>query len=458
MKKSKFEEVVLSDIEKNKVTKIFDNFVKEDEVLTSSYITQSIQKIKKYDVDKTLFCYSRVSSDIQLSGTSLEQQKIMGKELSEKLGFSYVGYDEGSKSSNHEEISKRPKLFELYNLISKKKIKHLFVSDISRLSRTNTVSMMFNILMYKNKVKLYTMKGEYDFLNSEDKLMFGILSLFSQYDNDIRKTRSIMGKLHRLKQNRFIGGTISFGYDVDENKKIIVNKDESKYVKKIFQMYDNFNSTKEIQQYLSVNGVKTKKGLSIFSTESIMNILKNEIYIGRREHSVGGVTVHTSNKSIVNTDVYLRCKKRVQHILSRRNQNNKTTNFYLLRHLLYCKKCKNIMCGRTILRNGKVSENFYYCSQSQYRWKQTTKSMLETKCDLKKSVNIKQTDSLVWDVLCDVFENSVVLKQKMKIDVLGQKETNSKSISNRNSLILYHFLKLFFHTLCSYTSYNTVDV
>ena len=189
MKKSKFEEVVLSDIEKNKVTKIFDNFVKEDEVLTSSYITQSIQKIKKYDVDKTLFCYSRVSSDIQLSGTSLEQQKIMGKELSEKLGFSYVSYDEGSKSSNHEEISKRPKLFELYNLISKKKIKHLFVSDISRLSRTNTVSMMFNILMYKNKVKLYTMKGEYDFLNSEDKLMFGILSLFSQYDNDIRKTR-----------------------------------------------------------------------------------------------------------------------------------------------------------------------------------------------------------------------------------------------------------------------------
>ena len=420
-------QIILDDVTKGKVQKIYDTFIDTNEHLTESYTQKT--KLKKYDVDKTLFCYSRVSSDIQLEGTSIEQQKEFGEKLSKQLGFDYIQYDEGSKSSNHEEIHKRPKVFEIYNLVGKKKIKHLFVSDISRLSRTTTISMMFQIQLYKNKVKLYTMKGEYDFENSEDKLLFGILSLFSQYDNDIRRTRSIMGKIHRLKQNRFIGGTINFGYDVDKNKKIVVNKEESKYVKRIFMMYDNYRSTKEIQQYLITNGVKTKKGLTVFSTESIMNILKNEIYIGRREQNVGGHIIHTKNQSIVKNDVFWRCRRRVKDILDRRNQNNKTSNFYLLRHLLYCKRCKNIMCGRTVKRNGKVSENFYYCSQSSYRWKGT--KLKETKCDLKKSVNIKQSDLLVWETLCDVFENSVVLKEKMKSDVLSEKETNSKSISNK---------------------------
>ena len=415
----------------DKVRKIYDTFVETNVSITENFKTKkSTSTLSKYDVDKTLFIYSRVSTDEQLSGTSLDEQISSGKSLSEKLGFDYKLYNEGSKSSNHEEIHKREKLLELYNLIGKKKVKHLYVSDISRLSRTTPISMMFQIQMYKNKVKFYTRKGEFDFENEQDKLLFGILNLFSQYDNEIRRTRSILGKIYRLRENKFVGGLINFGYKVVD-RKIVVDEEESKYVKKMFQMYDNYKSTKEIQDYLIRNNVKTRRQNSIFSTESIMNILKNEIYIGRRRTVIDNQVIHTRNKSIVSVDIFYRVRNRVHQILERRNQNNKTSNFYLLRHLLYCKKCGNILCGRMIKRNGVISENFYYCSQSNYRYKRTKKSESQKRCDLKKSVNIQQTDKLVWNVVCDVFENSHLLREEMKRDSMNQKLDNSKSLSNK---------------------------
>lgn len=408
------------------VQKILDNFVEQTEQIDNHKTVQN-RTLSNYDLDKTLFIYCRVSSQIQSEGTSLETQIIDGENLSEKLGFDKIIYNEGSKSSNHEEIHKRQKLFELYDLIKKQKVKHLYVFDLSRLSRTSTISHMIQIQLYKNNVKLYTSKGEYDFENSEDKLMFTIISSFNQYENDIRRTKSILGKIHKLQNNKWVGGTINFGFDVRDSK-IVENKDESKHVRKMFKMYDENYSTKEIQSYLIREGVKTKKNNSVFSTESINNILKNEIYIGRRTTIIDSTEINTTNISLVKYDVFNRVRKRIVDSLSRRNQNNKTTNFYLLRHLLYCNKCKNIMCGTMKKRNGIISENFYYCSQSMYRFKRTKKSMNEDKCTLKKSVNIQQTDKVVWETICDLFENSHLLKQSIKDETLLIKSENTKSI------------------------------
>ena len=95
-----------------------------------------------------------------------------------------------------------------------------------------------------------------------------------------------------------------------------MNEEQSKHVKKIFWMYDNHYSTKEIQTYLMRKGVKTNKNNTLFSTESIMNILKNEIYIGRRTTVIDNQVIHSKNKSIVSSDVFYRCSSRVKSILS----------------------------------------------------------------------------------------------------------------------------------------------
>lgn len=64
-------------------------------------------------------------------------------------------------------------------------------------------------------------KKPYDLTNSVDKLVIGVLSLISQYDNELRRLRSVIGKRNSLKQgNTYLGSTIPFGYSVT-NKKLI---------------------------------------------------------------------------------------------------------------------------------------------------------------------------------------------------------------------------------------------
>ena len=101
----------------------------------------------------------------------------------------------------------------------------------------------------------------YDFNNPNDKLSIGILSLVSQYDNELRRLRSVMGKRNSLKSgNTFVGGTVPFGYSL-KGKMLISNEGESKIVKRIYEMYRDGKSSTEIKLFLDTkknftNGIR----------------------------------------------------------------------------------------------------------------------------------------------------------------------------------------------------------
>ena len=65
---------------------------------------------------------------MQEEGTSLETQK--------ELGMKYQIWNEGAASSHHENLKNRPKISELLLEIEQGNIKHLFVYNNDRLSRT----------------------------------------------------------------------------------------------------------------------------------------------------------------------------------------------------------------------------------------------------------------------------------------------------------------------------------
>ena len=86
------------------------------------------------------------------------------------------------------------------------------------------------------------------------------------------------------------------------------------------------------------------------------------------------------------------------------------------------------MCGRKVNRkNNKNGENYYYCSYSGYRWKKTGNKINKV-CDMKKSINITHTDDLIWDSMCDLFENSHELKQTFKDKTLKRVYEDIKDI------------------------------
>lgn len=65
--------------------------------------------------DKTLHIYTRVSTVVQSDkGTSLDSQLELGKKKAKDLKFSIEHLNEGGKSSHHDDIQGRPKLYELF--------------------------------------------------------------------------------------------------------------------------------------------------------------------------------------------------------------------------------------------------------------------------------------------------------------------------------------------------------
>jgi len=86
--------------------------------------------------------------------------------------------------------------------------------------------------------------------------------------------------LAKIRQGFWIGGSPPYGYDLGTNKKLVVNKEESKWVKEIFTLYNKGYSPDRIRAVLLDNNVVTKRGKVIWSDGSVSSVLRNTHYIG----------------------------------------------------------------------------------------------------------------------------------------------------------------------------------
>ena len=128
-----------------------------------------------------LHIYRRVSTKGQEGKYSLGIQLKKGKSLSKKLGLDYKDWSEGGKSGSSESIEDSPVLSDLFLDIKLGKIKHIFVQDLSRLSRNPMVSSMLRIELEKHEVKLYTDNSEMDFGSDEQTLLYDFMSSINQF-------------------------------------------------------------------------------------------------------------------------------------------------------------------------------------------------------------------------------------------------------------------------------------
>ena len=229
---------------------------------------------------------TRVSSKVQeTDGTSLDVQKNLGLKVSKNLGFKPILFNEGSQSSYNVEINERLKLVELLEEIQKKSggIRKVWVWNTDRLGRYSKSWYTILKVFLDYSVELYVGESSkpYDFNNPNDKLSIGILSLVSQYDNELRRLRSVMGKRNSLKSgNTFVGGTVPFGYSL-KGKMLVSNEGESKVVKRMYEMYRDGKSTTEIKLFLDTKTeYEPKRSKDGWNLGTIQKMLGNSLYKG----------------------------------------------------------------------------------------------------------------------------------------------------------------------------------
>ena len=233
-------------------------------------------------MENDLHIYCRVSTKEQSdNNTSLETQRHLGVTLSESLGIDHHIWDEGAQSSSKDDLSNRPILVNLLSKVDEGKVKKLYVFNTDRLSRNQKTWGMIRYKLSSNKVLLFSGSDSnpIDLSNPIDDLLIGVLSEISQYDNRLRTERFRLGKLRRIKEGGWLGGPPPYGYSI-EDKRLVINPSESKWIKMVYEMFSEGISIDEIRTELLKNGVKTRRNNRVWSHGSIQQLLRNTHYEG----------------------------------------------------------------------------------------------------------------------------------------------------------------------------------
>lgn len=382
-------------------------------------------------VEKTLHIYIRVSTVAQAEqGTSLESQRELGKKKAAELGFNWVMWDEGGKSSHHEDIADRPKLSQLFAAIKEGVVKHLWVYDQSRLSRNDQVASIFRYQCNKQEVTLYTKDGVYDLANPSDKLMKQLLDAVAEFDNITRSERTRIGKLNKIRKGHWHGGPPPYGYQLEDHK-LKVNPEEAKWVKRIFSEIVRGSSSAQIKQMLDSNGVETRRKKGLWTIGSIDALVKNTHYSGfyKYKDAKSQDEIEIQCPSIIDLTAWNAVQYKRSSRVVRNSQKNATVkHFYLLRDFMYCGHCGRPIAGRITQSRAEMS---YYCPNKEREWAKKLESASPwqrgTGCGFGRAMNIKQTDALVWETIKQLHLNSSILKEEAKHRILKESGVVLKS-------------------------------
>lgn len=372
----------------------------------------------------------RVSTDSQQNeGGGLEVQRKMGLEMSKNLGLNPVLFDEGSQSSFNVEINERVKLVELLDEVQKGTIKNIWVFNSDRLGRNTQSWMSIYKVLIEHGVKIYvgSSPNPYDLDNPLDNLNMNMLSLISQYDNQLRRMRSVMGKRNSLKSgNTYVGGTIPFGYEVKQ-KKLVPNEGEVKVLKKVFQMYRDGSSTIDIKMFLDTkteySPKRTKDGWNL---GTIQKMLGNSLYKGVQKWEwkelVSGKpkiveTILLKTPQVIPTKLWDDVQSKLRE--SRKYRKVEKSFETLLDGLIYCKSCG----VKLSVRGGDNRVNHLYsCRSVEYKWKNPTKwGEKHENCSLKRSLRVDETDTLILNHLIEIIRESKKIREDYKVRNLNPK-------------------------------------
>lgn len=377
------------------------------------------------DFSNTLYIYTRVSTTSQEEeGTSLEVQKNLGIQKSKDLGFDYQLFNEGGQSSSNDDLLNRPVLTELLKKVDKGEIKHLFVFNTDRLSRNKITWNTIRLKLIKNGVKLYTPTGIFDSSSPTDDLLLGILSEISSYDNLLRTERTRLGKINKIKLGYWMGGPPPFGYSVVD-KKLVVNQEESNWVKFIFEKFLGKSTVRQIKNELLLNGVKTRRNNGVWSHGSIEKLLTNTHYIGYytiTDNKTGEI-IKSTCEPIISTDLYRSVEELRKSRSSRRIKEPNQKSFHLLRDFLICGCCGSRFSS---VKVKTTKRQVYFCPRKIKNYKDKNTPSFK---DCESTGFIKQdlTDELVWNSVLDVLTNSSKFKEETKLQILGEKVTYRES-------------------------------
>jgi site-specific DNA recombinase len=198
-------------------------------------------------------------------------------------------YDDGGFSGGTME---RPALQMLLGDIRASKIDVVVVYKIDRLTRSLFDFAKIVEAFDARGVSFVSITQQFNTTTSMGRLTLNVLLSFAQFEREVAGERIRDKIAASKKRGMWMGGLPSLGYDV-QNRKLVVNEKETRTVVHIFRRYVELRSVRVLQAELDGAGIRSKRrtladgtpfGGQKLSRGALYLMLRNRIYRGEITH------------------------------------------------------------------------------------------------------------------------------------------------------------------------------
>ncbi len=307
--------------------------------------------------------YCRYSSDSQRDESIAAQIRAI-EDYCKKNNYTLIKIYKDVAVSGTSVID-RDQLIQMIEDSKQKTFDYVIVHKFDRFARNIYDHAIYEKKLNDNGVKLLSVLEQ---LNDspESVILKSVLTGMNEYYSLNLRREVKKG----LKENALKGihtvGIPPLGYDLDENRKYIINEKEAEMVRLIFHLKLEGYGNAHIAAELNERGFKNKRGLP-FRKSSIRDTLMNMKYIGTYYHGLkdgkgklqeNPIIIENSHSPIIEKDIFYRIQQKFKE--RKNGPRKRKDNNYFLTGLCRCGECGGPYSGgyRSINRNKTVSYGY----------------------------------------------------------------------------------------------------
>ncbi len=376
-------------------------------------------KLSEFVMVERAITYSRVSGDDRKSeGRNIASQMDMGREHCQQKGYHILAelFEDPNKSTSGADFD-LPELTRALELAQTGYYDVLVVRELDRLARDIAKQLEVEKTLARHGVRVEYVLYDYP-PTAEGELQKHIRAAIAHYEREQIRLRTIRGKRNKAKSGQVIKSSyVAYGYQFSDDGEYVINSAQAVWVKQIFNFCLDGMGSQSIADELNRLKVPTIQGGKRWYGKTILNILKNETYIGnwqwgkrtkqkQKDSTYKWVAtlpdsrVEVSVPSIIDIEVFNAVQKRIGQNKSKSKRNTKRQ--YLMSGRMICGRCG----AAVVIRNN--NPHFYYRCNIRCKPK-----VYNRNCDLP-SFKQAEVDTKVWETLEDYIMNTDKLKAAMQ--------------------------------------------
>lgn len=298
---------------------------------------------------------------------------------------------------------------DLKTLVANQGVNCIYVSELSRLARTEKVLWSLVDYLQTNRIQLKCLNPPFTLLNDErdeikfdSRLMVSTFGTLATQEAIEKKRRFARGKARKAKEGKYNGGAIPYGYKIDteqDNLIVIDEEGEGKIVREIFNLYEGGMSQKQIAQEMYKRGVPSRavRTTKRFTISLVHQILTNTLLTGQPNKSKGA-SYERVYPMIITPEQFEKCRKIAE-------ENNtkvaKSKRVYYAHSLIECSVCKRKFTGTG-------NKGYYHCWDAHNSFRDLNGMGDTPRCTNRLCISTNVIDSLLWEFAKDLEANFII--------------------------------------------------